>query len=262
MLQSSPQCIITFNGRAYDLATATDISLHVGAPESPKAFGLPPAVFEPYTYGDTTYSVELGAPLQCEIVTIAPHANGTHTECVGHLAGQGYTVNTLMKDLVDEVQLVTVNPTLVDGDTVVMLEDLEAAWTQRDTSTLVLRTLPNGDWKRSAEWVIANAPYIHVDAMDLIVRSGIRHLITDVPTVDRLEDQGVLASHHRFWQWPYEPRLDCTLTELVYVPSSIADGRYLVLFNVAPLHSDAAPSRPMLVSSEHRTASNSCDSCN
>ena len=247
MLQSSPQCTITFNGRNYDLATAIDISLHVGASESPTAFGLPPASFSPFAYGDTTLSVESGAPLQCEIVTIAPHANGTHTECVGHLAGRKYSVNTLMKELLDEAQLVTVKPTIVDGDVVVMLKDLEAAWTNRDTSTLVLRTLPNGDWKRSAEWVIANAPYIHVDAMDLIVRSGIRHLVTDAPTVDRLEDDGVLASHHRFWQWPDDPRLDCTITELVYVPASIPDGRYLVLFNVAPLHSDAAPSRPVLV---------------
>ena len=247
MLQSSPQCIITFNGRHYDLATAIDISLHVGSPESPSAYGLPHAAFTPYTYGDTTLSVELGAPLQCDIVTMAPHANGTHTECVGHLAGRKYTINTLMKEFVDEARLVTVKPTIVDGDVVVMLNDLESAWTQRDTSTLVLRTLPNGDWKRSAQWVVANAPYIHVDAMDLIVRSGIRHLIIDAPTVDRLEDQGVLAAHHRFWQWPDNPRLDCTITELVYIPSSVADGRYLVLFNVAPIHSDAAPSRPILV---------------
>lgn len=250
MPRTSNQCAITVHGRTYDLATAIDISIHVGGSESPSAFGLPHASFSPFAYGDTTLSIESGAPVQCEIITMAPHANGTHTECVGHLAGKGYTVNTLMNELVDEAQLITVNPTHVDGDVVVMLEDLELAWAHRDTSTLVIRTLPNGDWKRSAQWEIANAPYIHVDAMDLIVRSGVRHLIIDAPTVDRLEDHGVLASHHRFWQWPNEPRLDCTITELVYIPSYISDGRYLVLFNIAPLHSDAAPSRPILVSSE------------
>src|SRR5437879_7785473 len=30
-------------------------------------------------------SVERGASCNCELITLIPHCNGTHTECVGHL---------------------------------------------------------------------------------------------------------------------------------------------------------------------------------
>ena len=85
--------------------------------------------------------------------------------------------------------------------------------------------------------------------MKLIVERGIRHLMVDMPSVDREEDSGALVAHHCFWQWPHEPRINCTITEMIYVPNEVTDGIYLVIFNVAPFDGDAAPSRPMLLAS-------------
>jgi arylformamidase len=31
---------------------------------------------------------------------------------------------------------------------------------------------------------------------------GVRHLLVDLPSVDREEDGGVLAAHHAFWDFP------------------------------------------------------------
>lgn len=247
MAATEPQFVVSVGNRRYDLSTAIDISLHVNPVHAPNAFYLPPASFVPFRAGEFVGSIEQGGPVRCEVITVAPHGNGTHTECVGHIAGIGYNVTELMTNLVDEAELVTVTPSHIGEDAVVTADDLLHAWKNHDVTTLIIRTLPNDSAKREQMWSGNNPPYLHIDAMNLIVEHGIRHLMVDMPSVDREEDQGALVAHHRFWQWPDNPRLDCTITELVYIPNSTPDGRYLVMFNVAPFDGDAAPSRPMIV---------------
>lgn len=235
------------NDRRYGLDNVIDISLPVSPDESANAFSLPAATFEPFRIGTFIGSIEEGGPVRCDVVTLAPHGNGTHTECLGHIAGRSFTVDSCMRDLIDSARLVSVTPQEIGDDLVVTRQALESVWTESDTSTLVIRTLPNDPSKRTRRWSANNPPYVHIDAMDLIVESGIRHLMIDLPSVDREEDQGALLAHHRFWQWPENPRTDCTITELIFVPDSVPDGLYAVMFNVAPFHGDAAPSRPVLL---------------
>lgn len=251
MASPQPQIVITVGTRRYDLSTAQAISLHINQDQAPNAFSLPPALFAPFRSGSFVGSIEEGGPVRCDIVTLAPHGNGTHTECVGHIAGKRYNVTELMTDFIDEATLISVPTSMHEGDVIVAASDLDAAWKDRATTTLIIRTLPNADSKRTMHWSGANPPYIHIDAMKMIVDHGIRHLMVDVPSVDREEDQGALIAHHHFWQWPHAPRLNSTITELIYVPNTIADGRYLVMFNVAPFDGDAAPSRPMLIANHN-----------
>jgi hypothetical protein len=37
-----------------------------------------------------------------------------------------------------------------------------------------------------------------------------------------------------------------TITELIYVPNAVEDGRYLLNLQIAPFAADASPSRPLL----------------
>lgn len=247
MMESAPERCLVLSGHVFDLNRRHDIALPITPEEATNAFSLPPAAFEPIRIGAFVGSVEEGGPVRCDIVTLAPHGNGTHTECVGHIAGRGYTVDECMHDLVDTAVLVSVELTESGGDVVVTREALLAAWTNTEATTLVLRTLPNHTSKRTRQWSSNNPPYIHINAMDLIVERGVRHLMVDLPSVDREEDKGALVAHHRFWQWPDAPRTDCTITELIFVPNSVPDGIYAVMFNVAPFHGDAAPSRPVLM---------------
>ncbi len=241
---------LVLNGHRFDLEHGHDIWLPITPDEATNAFSLPAASFEPFRIGSFVGSIEEGGPVRCDVVTLAPHGNGTHTECVGHIAGRSYTVDVCMRELVDVATLVSVPLALVDRDYVVTREHLAAAWTASSGSTtLVIRTLPNDSSKRTRRWSAHNPPYIHIEAMNLIVERGIRHLMVDLPSVDREEDQGALVAHHRFWQWPEDPRADCTITELIFVPDDVPDGLYAVMFNVAPFHGDAAPSRPVLLKS-------------
>jgi hypothetical protein len=89
--------------------------------------------------------------------------------------------------------------------------------------------------------------------MRFIVESTVKHLLVDLPSIDRLYDKGKLSNHRIFWQ--VEPdkfevnettRINSTITELIYVPNEVEDGEYLLNLQIAPLESDAAPSRPII----------------
>ncbi len=117
-----------------------------------------------------------------------------------------------------------------------------------------MRTLPNDDSKLTAEYGDENIPpYFTTDAMHYIVECGFRHLLVDMPSIDRIYDEGKLLNHRIFWN--VEPgsfavnentRINNTITEMIYVPNDVADGEYLLNLQIAPFESDCAPSRPVL----------------
>ncbi len=50
-----------------------------------RCFGAAAAASVPLEVGDFNGRVIRGASCNCSVLTLTPHANGTHTECVGHL---------------------------------------------------------------------------------------------------------------------------------------------------------------------------------
>ncbi len=118
---------------------------------------------------------------------------------------------------------------------------------------LVIRTLPNGPDKRRRDYTGAAAPYLSSEAARWLVERGIEHLIVDLPSIDRIEDEGRLTAHRVFFglppgarDLPLARRAHCTITELAYVPDSAPDGEYLLELQVPALGGDAVPSRPLL----------------
>jgi hypothetical protein len=89
--------------------------------------------------------------------------------------------------------------------------------------------------------------------MQLIHDRGYTHLLTDLPSVDREEDGGALTSHKIFWQVETSPRVQRTITEMIYVANDIEDGIYLLNIQIAPLILDASPSRPVLFKLEEES---------
>ena len=73
-----------------------------------------------------------------------------------------------------------------------------------------------------------NFTYMHPDAAAWLAARGVQHLLVDMPSIDREEDQGKLLAHHAFWNYPTDPRMEATITEMVFVDDSIADGLYLL----------------------------------
>ena len=92
--------------------------------------------------------------------------------------------------------------------------------------------------------------FLSIDAMKYIVSLGVKHLLVDTPSVDRLYDDGHLTSHNIFWETTgkkfNKDTQKKTITEMIFVNDTIEDGTYLINLQIAAFVSDAAPSRPIL----------------
>ena len=82
--------------------------------------------------------------------------------------------------------------------------------------------------------------------MHWIVEQEIRHLLLDLPSVDREEDDGLLLAHKAFWQYPATIRQNCTITEMIYVDNAVKDGVYLLNIQIASFELDVSPSKPVI----------------
>ena len=83
--------------------------------------------------------------------------------------------------------------------------------------------------------------------MTWLVERKVDHLMVDLPSVDREVDGGALAAHHAFWTYPNSPRHQSTITELIFVPETLQDGRHLLNLQTAAFDMDATPSRPVVI---------------
>lgn len=230
--------------------------------EQLSAFGAPPAQKQVYKADGFTGSVAQGGSCNCETYTITPHCNGTHTESVGHITENNVYIHDALQDALVPALVVTVMPetaaacgesyneSLQPDDLVITQKSLEANPLTRHIGALVVRTLPNDDEKMAKDYGEAMPPYFTTEALDYIATSKVKHLLVDVPSVDRMDDGGALINHRAFWgmgagetRAAVSPK---TITELIYVPDAVKDGLYLLNLQVAPLLADAAPSRPVL----------------
>ena len=72
-----------------DLGTGVDLSTRLEFDgEQPSAFDLPRAYAETFRAGGFVGDTRLGGGVNCKTVTLNPHGNGTHTECVGHIVDE------------------------------------------------------------------------------------------------------------------------------------------------------------------------------
>lgn len=231
-----------------DLSKPLDISIPLREGlENVNCFYAPPMETQPVIAGDFVGSTKQGGLVNFLNVRLNPHGNGTHTECVGHIAKETYTINKTLRKFHYLAHLVSVYPQkIVNGDRVIFKDQLAALFKKGDAPALIIRTLPNDEWKLKTNYSGSNPPYLDAAAVQYLVDCEVEHLLLDLPSVDREEDDGKLAAHKAFWNFAGERRTNCTITELIYVENTIKDGLYLVNLQIAPFEIDASPSKPVL----------------
>lgn len=248
------------------------IPLDFNGPQ-PNHFGAPRARAVPLEAGEFVGDTRQGGSCNCETLVLTPHCNGTHTECIGHVTGERISVADQARDaLLGAAVLSTglvsaescgerADPMPQPGDQLVTAAELERAAARlgggvalAGVRALVLRTLPNDAEKASRDYGESPTPaFLTLDAIRWIVELGVRHLLVDLPSVDRSHDQGRLSAHRVFWglapgatEGASASRPDATITEMVFVTDTVADGLYALSLQIAPFVTDAAPSRPLL----------------
>lgn len=214
---------------------------------SPNCFYAPLPEKWPVKAGDFVGSTAEGGLVNFMNVRLNPHGNGTHTECVGHIATEPYYLSDCLKQYHFSARLVSILPQKQDnGDRIITREQLAAILKPGEVDAVIIRTIPNDEQKLARNYSGANPPYMHHEAAQLLVDYGVNHLLLDLPSVDREEDDGQLLAHRAFWQYPYATRETATITEMIYAGDTIKDGLYLLQMQITSMVLDASPSKPVL----------------
>lgn len=240
---------IETNSRKYkiDLTKPLDISIPLKASKSNvNAWYLDEPKIEPVKDGDWIASVSKGASVNFNNIQFNPHAHGTHTECVGHITETVYSVNKSLSQFFFMAELVTVAPELIEDDFVISKKQLQFAFGNKKRDAIIIRTIPNTADKKSRQYSNTDWVYFQEDAIKFLVKMGIKHLLVDLPSIDKEKDDGELKGHKAFWNYDGKLRKDCTITEFIYVSNTIEDGTYFLNLQIAPFENDASPSKPIL----------------
>ena len=244
---------VAIGERVFDLGRWEDISIPLDphGPQ-PSAYGAPPATARPYSGDGFQLDTRQGGSCNCEVLEMVPHCNGTHTESVGHITTARFPLTIDLLPLFISALLISVRPRGRE----ILADDIERATANAPPAhlgALVVRTLPNDRNKRTRRWEDASTPYFTVEAMRAIRAKGVQHLLVDLPSLDPLRDDGRLVAHRVFWDVPPGSKelpdaiaRRRTVTEMIFVPDDLPDGRYLLTVQFPHIVSDAVPSRPLL----------------
>jgi len=246
----------SIRGKNYkcNLNEPLDISIPLH-PEGPRAWYVEKMKYEPIMNERFTGSVKLGGDVNFRNVFFNPHGHGTHTETVGHIDEEIVSINRTLKNFFFPCRLLTIDPKPYSGsdqeyrkrgDEIITRKALENSFRDDFLEAIVIRSLPNSEEKLSKNYSNTNPAYFEPEAMEFLREKGIKHLLTDLPSVDREIDGGKLLAHHAYWKSGRPSDKECTITEFVYVSDEIKDGLYLLNLQIASFENDAAPSKPVL----------------
>ncbi len=236
-----------------DLSKPIDISIPItNTDQNPIAWYLDKPVIEPVIFGDWIGKVSKGASTNFNNIFFNPHAHGTHTECLGHITREFYSINQCLKQFFFTAELVSIEPEKQGDDFVITKNQVEKILNGKTPEAIIIRTLPNLNAKKTLKYSNTNPSYLSEDAAIFIREIGIQHLLIDLPSVDKEHDEGKLLAHKAFWNVKNienlneDARLNATITEMIFVSNEIKDGTYLLNIQIASFENDASPSKPIL----------------
>ncbi len=266
--------ILSLSNNHVDYQFDTSEAISIAIPlkfnqQQPNHFGAEIASKEPLQSGRFIGDTKRGGSCNVDCITLVPHCNGTHTETVAHIVHQHVSIGKNLNQNLSLCQVISLKPIkacntqdnylpeLEENDDVIDLENLKSQLQQSQLDqiqALVIRTLPNDDDKKTCTYNNDNQPpFFSHQAMSWLAQSDIKHLLVDMPSVDKMYDDGQLSNHHIYWNVTPNSRLlnddskpERTITEMIYIENSVADGLYCLNLQLPAFELDAAPSRPIL----------------
>lgn len=262
------------NGQNYTADLAKPISIAIlldFAGEQPNTYGVPHAQSRAYKDGTFIGDVKQGGSCNFETIELTPHCNGTHTESIGHITRDRVHIAETNFKRISTALLISIEPIVADDhahhynhtleseDLLITRELLEAEikrYRNVNFDSLIIRTKPNTDKKLSDNYDYVPA-YFSLDAMEYILELRVSNLLVDLPSIDRLYDDGLMSNHRTYWQVDDARNVNPktahkTVTEFIYAADSVKDGYYLLEIQIPPFLSDAAPSTPILYNLEKK----------
>lgn len=235
----------------------------------PNHFGAEVARKQAIQSSDFIGDTKRGGSCNVDSITLVPHCNGTHTESIAHIIHQKVAIGNNLTNSLSICQVISVTPVnasqtvdsylpdLAHSDQVIDLNCLKSQLNNKQLNqleSLVIRTQVNHVSKLSCVYDENNQPpFFTHQAISWLAQSGIKHLLVDMPSIDKMYDDGQLSNHHIYWNVAPNSRLlnddsaiERTITEMIYVDDTIQDGMYCLNLQMPALELDAVPSRPIL----------------
>jgi len=194
-------------------------------------------------------SIKEGGSCNVPIAKVDIHCSGTHTECIGHIDNSGIKISDIIPNKFLLSQLITVNTVQkssieesyhveCNNDLVISVESIRDK-IYNNIKALIIRTNPNNSDKLERNYNLHPAPFLTHETIDYLIEKKIEHLLVDLPSIDKADDDGKLNNHHRFFNFGK------TISELLFIPEYIKDGIGFTQIQIPNWGIDAAPSRPI-----------------
>ena len=262
---------ITHNNFKYQLNTdkTFDISIpyHFNK-KQPNFYNVKPGTSSPLKENKKSYTVKSGASCNVFEISMNIHCTGTHTEFVGHLLNDPGNIGKIVNEIFIPSLLISINPipfanskdsyhcNVEDNELIIDKELIKASEKfilKYKPKALIIRSYPNPNKKKYFNYQENIAPFFTNNALKYLSSIEIKHLVVDIPSIDRMDDDGLLGNHRLFWNYGREineelnEHSEKTITEMTFIPNNIKDGFFFLNLQIPHFVSDAAPSRPLLI---------------
>jgi len=244
--------IIKYDNKTYDLEEIQGFDLSFKNKfngENPTFFNSKPSSLASVKAENFIGDISKGGSCNVNIATLDIHCSGTHTECISHIKDVEYKVVDFCPEGFIPSKLISVFPeksiNTMDSYHVPLTTDLvisKELLVQKikdPIDSLIIRTLPNSSYKSTQNYDENPAPFFTTEAINYINELSIKHLLVDIPSIDKANDNGLLGNHHSFFI------KGKTISELLYIPNSLKDSFGFLQIQIPNWHLDAAPSRPI-----------------
>lgn len=209
---------------------------------NPQCFSAPYPLMEPLVDGKFIGAVNKGSSVNFYNLFLNPHGTATHTECVGHINENHSSLNEYFNGGLLLAYLMIVSADLLkNGDHVIR----KVAAIPDNTEALILKV--KNYHNEEGSYSGTNPPYVSKLLINQIIDAGVQHLLVELPSIDKEQDEGRLEGHRAFW-YPESKNGSpgITITELIRVPEMLEEGYYVLNLQVLNIALDVSPSNPQL----------------
>tara|TARA_B100000676_G_scaffold6411_1_gene5851 strand:- start:198 stop:956 length:759 start_codon:yes stop_codon:yes gene_type:complete len=243
---------VHYNNKVFSVDTDKGIDLSIRndfSGRAPTFYGSEQPRYKALRSGNFVGNIKEGGSCNVPVVTLDIHCTGTHTESISHVIDSEVKIsdvcpNGMIPAYLVSVELCEANKTNesyhsgIENDKLITKKELKDN-TPGSCSGLIIRTIPNDDSKKTRDYDLKPAPFFTNDAIDHINELGVKHLLVDIPSIDKANDGGQLGNHKKFF------KQGKTISELLFIPNDLKDGFGFLQIQIPNWGLDAAPSRPI-----------------
>ena len=126
-----------------DLSKPLDLSITLSGDENnPIAWYLEQPTIEPVQEGKWIAKVSEGSSVNFNNLQFNPHAHGTHTECVGHISEDFYSVNKALKQFFFTAKVISLVPENYGEDAAISKKQLQHYLTKNEAEAYANDVIP------------------------------------------------------------------------------------------------------------------------